>query len=472
MTAVAPRPVALDPARPVPASLGRRARWDAVVRLTAGSALWLSLLLVTYWWVAGGGVRDLTGWQSGLTSVGRVTGLVASVLLLVQVLLMARVPVLEAAFGQDRLARTHRWVGFTSFNLMVAHIGFITWGYAAGSLVRSPGMLWDLTIDYPGMLLAAAGTLCLVMVVVTSIRAARRRLRYESWHLLHLYAYLGVGLALPHQLWTGQELVSSTGRTIFWWTAWGLTAAAVLVWRVALPLARTLRHQLRVTSVVPEAPGVLSVYLTGRRLDAVGAEAGQFLVWRFLGRAGWTRANPYSLSAAPDGRSLRITVQAVGDGSAALAALRPGTRVVVEGPYGRLSPRARTRTKVALIGAGVGLAPLRALAEGLDYRPGDAVLLHRHTADPLFSRELDVLAAERGLGVVALPGHRRGQGSWLGAGVPPEVSDLQALHHWVPDLAERDVFVCGPQAWADLVCADLLRAGLPPEHLHLETFGW
>ena len=69
------------------------------------------------------------------------------------------------------------------------------------------------------MLLAVAGTACLVMVVVTSVRAARRRLRYESWHLLHLYAYLGVGLALPHQLWTGQEFLASTARTVFWWSA-------------------------------------------------------------------------------------------------------------------------------------------------------------------------------------------------------------------------------------------------------------
>ena len=61
-----------------------------------------------------------------------------------------------------------------------------------------------------------AGTVCLVMVVVTSVRAARSRLRYESWHLLHLYAYLGVGLALPHQLWTGQEFLASPAATVFW----------------------------------------------------------------------------------------------------------------------------------------------------------------------------------------------------------------------------------------------------------------
>ena len=196
--------------RPAPAGPPvHRHRRDAAVRLGALVLLWSSLLLVTYWWVAGGGVQDLAGWDTGLTSVGRLTGLLASDLLLVQVLLMARVPVLEGAFGQDQLARYHRVVGFTSFNLLLGHLVLITWGYAAGKLSATPATLWELTVDYPGMLLAVGGTVCLVMVVVTSVRASRRRLRYESWHLLHLYAYLGVGLALPHQLWTGQEFLSS-----------------------------------------------------------------------------------------------------------------------------------------------------------------------------------------------------------------------------------------------------------------------
>ena len=311
-------------------TLGRRARVDARIRGAAGAALWLSLLLVTYWWVADSGLQDLTGWTTGLTSVGRISGLAASVLLLAQVVLMARVPVLERAFGQDRLARLHRLVGFTSFTLMLAHLAAITWGYAAGRLADTPSMLWHLTVDYPGMLLALAGTACLVIVVVTSVRAARRRLRYESWHLLHLYAYLGVGLALPHQLWTGQQFVGSPGKTVFWWTAWAVAAGAVLGWRIGVPAWLNLRHRLRVTSVVQEADDVWSVYLTGRRLDRLPAEAGQFFSWRFLTGPGWSRAHPYSLSAAPDGHSLRITVQGVGDGSLATGELRPGVRALID----------------------------------------------------------------------------------------------------------------------------------------------
>ncbi|MFD3401068.1 ferric reductase-like transmembrane domain-containing protein [Kribbella sp. NPDC058693] len=452
-------------------ALGRRAHADDTVRTCAFVVLWLSLLLVTYWWVADGGVQELGGWATGLTSLGRLTGLLAAVLLLAQVLLMARVPLLEAAYGQDRLARIHRLTGFTSFNLMLAHIVTITWGYAAGELVRTPATLWDLTVDYPGMLLAVAGTICLCLTVVTSIKAARRRIRYESWHLLHLYAYLGVGLALPHQLWTGQDFLSSTSRTVFWWTAWALTAAAILVFRIGMPVWRNARHRLRVTAVVREADRIVSVYVEGRRLDRLQTEAGQFFSWRFLGRPGWTRANPYSLSAAPDGRSLRITVQEAGDGSAALGGVRPGTRVLVEGPYGRLSARARTTRRIALIGAGVGITPLRALAEGLDYAPGDAVLIQRYTDHQLFRNELQALHRDRGLSLLSLPGHRRGLGSWFGPG-PGELDDLQALRHWIPDIAERDVYLCGPDAWTQLVKQTLDAAGLPAERLHLETFKW
>jgi predicted ferric reductase len=460
------RPVVAPPSVP-----GTRAQRDARVRVAAGAALWAGLLLVTYWWVEGGGVQDLGTWTDGLTSVGRLTGLIAAALLLVQVLLMSRLPVLERAFGQDRLAVLHRLVGFTSFDLMLAHVVLITWGYASGELSRTPATLWDLTVNYPGMLLAVAGTVALVMVVVTSVKAARRRIRYESWHLLHLYAYLGVGLALPHQLWTGQEFLVSTAATVFWWALWIAAVVSVLVWRVALPLWRSARHRLRVTSVVREAPGVVSVYLTGRDLHAMPAQAGQFFSWRFLDGPGWTRAHPYSLSAAPDGRSLRITIKELGDDSARLRALRPGTRVLVEGPYGRLTERPRTREKVAFIGAGVGITPLRALAEEFDYRPGGAVLLHRFRARPLFDGEFAVLARERGLRVLNLPGRRRAPGSWLGAGVGA-ADDLTSLTWWVPDIAERDVYVCGPEEWAGDVVATLEAAGLPAGQIHVEDFGW
>src|SRR4051812_1126265 len=333
------------------------------------------MLVVVALWISGGGVGAAMSPLSadGLTTLGRITGLVAADLLLVQVLLMSRIPFVERAYGQDDLARRHRLVGFWSFNLMLAHVLLITLGYslsyAAGRNVVAEFV--TLVLDYPAMLLALAGTLALTLVVVTSIRAARRKLRYEDWHLLHLYAYLGVGLALPHQLWTGQDFLSSPAATVYWWTLWAAAAGAIAVWRVGVPLYRSARHGLVVERVVPEGAGVVSVIMRGRNLEKLRASAGQFFTWRFLDGPGWTRGNPYSLSAAPTPTHVRITAKDLGDGSSRLGRLKPGTRVLVEGPFGGMHPGVRTRRKVTLLAAGIGVTPLRAILEDLDQGPGD-----------------------------------------------------------------------------------------------------
>ena len=457
--AVVPRPP-----RPVP-------QWW---RDTAGAATWLSVLVVIALWLAGGGLAAVHSGGEALTSLGRVTGLVASDLLLVQVLLMARIPLVERSYGQDELARRHRWVGFASFNLMVLHVVAITLGYAATSPAGLWGTIVDFVLNYPGMLLAVAGTVALCAVVATSMRAARRRLRYESWHLVHLYAYRGVGLALPHQLWTGQEFLTSPVATVYWWGRYAAALASVLVWRVGLPVYRSLRHALVVTDVRAENDGVTTVTVGGRQLHRLPVQAGQFLHWRFLGGPGASRAHPYSLSAAPDGHSLRITVAHLGDGSCARARLRPGTRVMVEGPYGRLHAGVRTRTKVLLMASGIGITPMRALLEDLEQQPGDVVLIYRaHSDDDVILRdELVALARARGARLFIATGSRvPDRHSWLPADAA-HLSDVEGLRHLVPDVDQRDVYLCGSPGWMSAAERAALDAGVPRGHVHLERFAY
>lgn len=454
-------------------ALRARLRTPAWWRDAVASLTWLSVIVVAALWIGGGGLRELGGVAPAMTSLGRLTGLVAADLLLVQVLLMARLPVAERVYGQDELARRHRTVGFASVNLMLAHLVLITIGYA-GSDGRNPiAEFWELIASYPGMLLALAGTAALLLVAVTSMRRARRRLRYESWHLLHLYAYLGVGLALPHQLWTGQEFLSSPVATGYWWSLWIAAAGAILIWRLGVPLYRTLAHGLRVTAVVRESPDVVSVWLRGRNLHRLPVAAGQFFTWRFLTGPGWTRGHPYSLSAVPTADTLRITVKDLGDGSRALAGVRPGTRVAIEGPYGRLHQGVRTRANVTLLASGIGITPLRALVEDLRQGPGDVTLIYRagRAEDLVFRAELDELAA-RGARVIYVLGHRiTGRRSWLPASAA-HLSDAEALRLLVPDIAEHDVYLCGATQWMDAARAAAVAAGVPGRRVHSERFGW
>ncbi|BBH71125.1 oxidoreductase [Actinoplanes sp. OR16] len=439
-------------------------------RSAGGAAAGLSLLVVTALWAGNGGPSQIAGGGSAaITAVARLAGLWASDLLLLQVLLMARIPMVERAFGQDRLARWHRWTGFTSFWLMVLHIVTITVGYAAGT-TNVFAQFWDLVRTYPGMLLAAAGTVLLLLVVGTSIRAARRKTRYESWHLLHLYAYLGVGLALPHQIWTGSDFTASPLARAYWWTLYAVTAAAVLTYRIGLPAWRNRRHRLVVSRIVPEGPGLTSVYLTGSNLESLPVRAGQFFHWRFLDGPGWTRSNPFSLSATPRPDMLRITVKSQGDGSARIATLKPGTKVFFEGPYGKLTGETYDGGPVVLMACGIGITPLLSLLGELPYRHGGATLIYRarSEADLAFRGELEWFAEQRGVRVVPLVGHRAGS-SWLPADLAGQSDVLRRI---APEIAAAQVYICGPEEWASLARAAARDAGVEPARVHTELFAW
>ena len=440
-----------------------------------GVATWASALVVVALWLSGRGVQLLTtGLGDQLTSLGRLTGLVAADLLLVQVLLLSRVPVIERSFGQDELARRHRLVGFWSFNLMLLHIALITVGYALTGHRDVLGEVWTLVTTYGGMLLALAAAVALTLVTLTSVRAARRRLRYESWHLLHLYAYLGVGLSVPHEIWTGQDFATSPLARAYWWSSYALAAGAVLTYRIGLPVVRTFRHGIRVTSVTRESADVVTVRMGGRGLHRLPVQAGQFFVFRFLDGPGWSRGNPYSLSAAPRHDRIQITAKDLGDGSGRLAQLRPGTPVLIEGPYGRLTGEQRTRKKVLMLACGIGITPMRALLEDLPYAHGDAALVYRAHSEPdlVFREDLEELAGERGIDIHYVTGPRiKTRRSWLPRQAE-HLGDAPALLSLVPDLLTRDVFVCGPDAWMDAACAAASRAGLAAGQLHVERFTW
>lgn len=369
----------------------RRPR-GSVVPTLAPLVIWAGAAgVLALWWSDTNSVVGPAGW---LTGAGRITGLLAGYACAVLLALMARVPLLDHTIGTDRLARWHALGGRCTISLALAHTLLIIWGYSLTSHTNVVSETSTLVLNYPDLLKGTVGFLLFVATGILSARAARRRMSYETWHYLHFATYLAVFLTFGHQLSNGADFVGNRTAQAAWYTLFLGVAALVAWYRVAVPVRRGLRHRLRVAAVQPEAPGVVSVHLTGEHLDELGAEPGQFLRWRFLARGLWWTANPYSLSAPPHPRHLRITVKNAGGHSAALARLAPGTRVWAEGPYGAFTARRRTAPKVLLLAGGVGITPLRALFETL---PGEVTLVYRaRRSDDLALRaELDAIAAHR-----------------------------------------------------------------------------
>ncbi len=403
-----------------------------------------------------------------MTSAGRVAGLFAGYLVLVEVLLLCRLRWFEAAVGLDRLVSWHRALGTNVVILIIAHVLLTVWGYGLTAHHAVLAELWNVTTTYPDMLKATAGTVIFVAVGLSSARFARRHLSYEAWYWVHVTTYVAIALTFFHQTSTGVDFVGHPLNKAIWTGLYLAVAGCVVIWRVIVPARKWFVHRMTVERVVPEADGVVSVWIRGVRLDELGARAGQFFLWRFVAPGHMWSAHPYSVSAVPTGHRLRITVRAVGGHSAGLARLRHGTPVLAEGPFGTFTEQRRTRRAILLIAGGSGISPIRALAEAFTAtQPGSAgevVLIYRvsREANLALRHELDRLAARRGLTVLYLVGSRAELGyDPLGA---------QHLGRIVPDVRRRDVFVCGPPGMTVATIAALRHLGVAERQIHTEEF--
>jgi predicted ferric reductase len=472
----APQPAATGPAparfpAPAPARVpARRGRSIAPTRHIDRlilPALVLSLIglgavaVIALWWHS---TLSLKSTGSLLTAAGDILGLLAAYGFVVLVALMSRLPPLERGIGTDRLARWHAMGGRYVITLVTGHVLFIIWGYAVTAHEKVTSETAALLTQYPDVLMATVAWFLLLGVAAFSARAARRRLSYETWYYAHLYTYLAIALAFSHQFAIGPAFCTDTAARVVW-SAIYVTVAVLVVWyRILTPLRNSARHRFTVQSVRPEGPGIVSVFITGRDFDELRAEPGQFFRWRFLTRELWWQSHPYSLSAMPHPNSMRITVKARGDHSGSMARLRPGTRVIAEGPYGAFTPALSNR-RVLLIAGGVGITPIRAMFAALPRGMSEGItLLYRasHSRDVVFSRELDAIAADRNAGLRYLIGSRERLGY-----DPLAPQHLQRL---VPGLHRYEAYVCGPPGMTATAVNSLRAAGIPARRIHHESF--
>lgn len=422
--------------------------------------------ILLLWWVGSGhdGVKTPA---DAFNVIGRVTALIGTYLVLWELLLMARIPWLDDAFGMESLVVLHRRNGFLILWLLVGHAVAQTVGYAMDNGYGLLQQFVDFIAHYDGLVPATAALVVLIAVAGLSMSAARRRLSYQTWYFIHLYAYLAVALAFAHELTVGIDFIQAPLSVAYWWALYAVVAVALLVYRVARPLLRYERHRFRVERVEREAHEAISIYVSGRDVATMPFEAGQFFMWRFLDGRRWFEAHPFSLSSGPGVPYLRFTTKSIGDFTAGLPELRQGTPVIVEGPFGLFTREACRSTKALLVGGGIGIAPIRPLAEVLARDGVDVCVLYRcrRQRDIAFRGEFDSLASRFGVRVEYLVSNRGPQG-WIHADWFQQAN----LVKLVPDAMERDVFVCGPQGMTRQLVHTLRALGVASDRIHTEAF--
>ena len=447
-----------DRAVNIASAYGRSRVAASVATLLAGIGLGLSVTAEHKLFLA----SSYTSASGIATEIGRFAGIVGTYGIVLTLFLIARIPWLEREVGMDRTLHWHRTLAPWSMLLIGLHVVFILLGYSLLSGRNVFTELWMQVTTLRWILPAAVAFVLFIMASVSSYRKIKSKIKYETWWVIHLYTYIAVALAFAHQITLGTAFATNKIAANAWLGLTLTSVGSILFFRWIVPIFRALKYRLRVYSVVPEGPGVVSVWITGTGLHRMKARGGQFFMWRFLAGDSWWQAHPYSLSAPPDGKYLRITVKHIGDHSVSLANLAVGTRVLAEGPYGAFTAAHREGNQVVLVAAGVGVTPIRAIIEELPRRAKIEVLYRARTEDDLvLKHELEALGQRPNTSVHYLVGSR--------AQFP---MDAEMLKQYTTELADSDIYICGPAEFTNTVRNSALECGIPRNRIHDEAFAF
>lgn len=440
---------------------------NRIARATV-TLLWLGNFgIIVGFWAALSGSQMLAGQLHPAIAFGRLAGLLATFCALMQFVLMGRGAWLEPLYGLDRLARAHRLNGYAAYVLLLLHPILLVIGYSQLSGLAPFEQLLAFLAE-PLILLAAIGSLLFTIMIGTTIYIVRKHLKFETWYYVHLLAYAAIALLPWHQLTYGGSLGAHTWFSYYWIALYMLVAVNMLIWRFGVPMYNLLRFGFRVERVEPAGPRATSVYISGRKVGQFKARGGMFVLVRFFAKGMWRQEHPFSLSQLPNNGNVRLTVRQLGDFTNMVPKLRPGTKVMVSGPYGAFTLDRKVQKDDVYIVGGIGITPIRSILEerAAISAKNDAVLLYsnRNQQDIPLKEELDDLATKSTLHIHHILSDEPDYPGEKG------FIDREKLERLVPDIQKRDIFLCGPPPMMEGVIKALREIGVPDEQLHYEIF--
>ena len=400
---------------------------------------------------------------------GLAIGTVAYTMLCAQLILTARLPAVERVFGQDRLLFWHGLAALAAVALSFVHAFYIHGG------LFTPRLRWgEASLALFTVLTALA--LFFLSDVVTGRWAWAARLRkalygctlsrYHVQLLLHNLTALAVVLLYLHaayrmkQFWTNVPFGALA-------TICFLFSLGCWVWhtwfrkKYAYRVAEVVRENGTMTTIRLEPEGEPMPYL-----------AGQFAYFRFEDPAVSPEYHPFTMSSSPR-ETLSITVKALGDWTDHVHEIRPGSRVLADGPYGRFSPALHPQGPAVLIAGGVGVTPMMGIVHDAYFRGDDGKLLllwcARDRSELIRREEWTRLAREMpGLTICPVLSRERAEGCEAGHLSRAIVERALARCGIAP--GEASFYYCGPEPLRRTVHGILRALRVPAGRYHEERF--
>jgi len=384
----------------------------------------------------------------------RITALVGTYLILIQLVLIGRIKFLENLYGHDKLTRFHHYNGIVAFFLILLHGIFIILGY---KIIYQISFFAQFATYLGSDEISSAiiALFLLIIAVITSIKFAKMKIKYEYWFIIHLITYIVIILAFGHQLEKGLDL-RNTVFYAYWIILYIVTVGLLVIYRLLIPLYNFYKHRFEVSKIVIENKDITSVYITGYNMDQFKFNGGQFGLFRFL--SGWLsiESHPFSFSHNYSGNEIRITVKNLGDFTSKIKNIKKGTKVFIEGPLGVFNKKEITKKNVLFIAGGIGITSINSLIGDLKNTNLNLNLIYsvKKEDDFVFKKELESINCKYHVS------SKEGRLS------------KEIIQKYILNKKDIDVFICGPPMMNKHLLKILKEIGVLKKNIHFEMFSF
>ena len=423
------------------------------------------LFIIIFFWLNTSGSDLMFFPGSTLIALGRLKGLLAVYFIFIQFVLRGRIMPLERIFGYETLNALHKKNGYVVFIFLLLHPLLITTGYSLSGKIDIFAQFIQLITIFENVWLAFIGWIMFMVIILSSIYIVRKRLKYELWYYVHFATYIAVILSWFHQLSVGTDFLVNRWFEYYWYVLYGGVFASVIYSRFIKILLLFHKHRFYVDKIEKETSDSVSVYIKGRSLSSFIFEPGQFLFARFFTKEFGMESHPFSFSSVPNADYFRLTVKNEGDFTAKLPLIKPGTKILIDGPHGAFTERFMEKDKIVYIAGGVGITPIRSLVEGINQRKEQILFYSNKTSNEIiFQKELTDLSRKHNFPIYNVISREESY-----AGIKGRIN-VELIRKYVNNLSDYDFYICGPVPMAKSIISELRSAGISSSQIHFEEF--
>ena len=439
----------------------------------------LSVLPLVFW-VKLNPLNEISGFTPIMLAVGKVTGLVGTVLYALSLVLSTRLKLLESSFGGlNRVYIVHHIVGglslvFLTFHPLFLALRYVTFNIHEAALVLVPNGLYPVRalfdsnhLTHEAVLQQWAtffGIIAFWGMVILLLITLFIKIPYKMWLFTH--KFLGVAFLISglHIFFIQSDTSAMGALKIYMLTMIGIGLIAYSYKTLLSTIfVRHYSYIIASTKVVGGNSVQINMYATKQLMPF---KAGQFVFARFHSHVKTINKewHPFTISSSPQDNTLELTIKALGDYTNNLVQLAPGDLVDVEGAYGRFGFTSTYDRPQIWIGAGIGITPFLSMLKDL---PTSGMTIDLYYCVKTVYEIIDWDKMNQHAGARS-PGVR----------IIPFVSSMQHRHIDIDyiratsgELSDKEVYICGPPEMMAELKQGFRQHGVPAVRIHTEEFG-